>query len=99
MSELAVVVEALRKEADTWDTQGAAIATVSANAEALRLNYARAGIFAMIVSEYEAAIDQIAARCREGGTEMAAIATALRANADAYERRDADVSQNIAGAY
>ena len=99
MSELSVVVEALRKEADTWDTQGAATAAVGTNAEGLRLNYARAGVFAVIVSQYEGAVDQISARCAEGSTEMTAIAKALRINADAYERKDAEVAAHIAGAY
>lgn len=99
MSEVDVVTSALRSEARTWDTEADAIGQVAASVEGLRLTYLTAGIFALVVSDHEAAVDQVAARCREGATAMRDIATALRGNAQAYEDRDADVAEHVAGAY
>lgn len=97
--ELEVVTSELRKEAGTWDQQASSIGQVGATAEGLRLTYLTAGIFAPIVSSYESAVDQISARCTEGSTEMAEIGSALRRNADAYDRRDEDVAIHVDGAY
>jgi uncharacterized protein YukE len=99
MSDIDVVTSALRVEAGTWDAESTAIGQVASSVQGLRLNYLTAGIFALIVSEYEAAVDQVEARCREGATAMADIATALRTNAQAYDDRDADVSEHVAGVY
>jgi len=99
VSDIDVVTRALRAEAGTWDAEGAALAQVAGSVQGLRLNYLTAGIFALIVSEYEAAVDQVEARCREGASAMSDIATALRTNAQAYDDRDADVSQHVAGVY
>ncbi|HEY0215560.1 MAG TPA: type VII secretion target [Cellulomonas sp.] len=99
MSEIDVVTSALRSEARTWDAEADAIGAVAGGAEGLRLNYLTAGIFALIVSDHEAAVDQVAARCREGATAMGDIADALRQNAQAYDDRDADVSQHVDGVY
>lgn len=99
MSEIDVVTSALRSEAQTWDAEADAIGQVAASVEGLRLNYLTAGIFALVVADHEAAVDQVAARCREGATAMRDIATALRANAQAYDDRDADVADHVDGAY
>ena len=99
MSEIFVVTEALRKEAETWDEQATLIGDAANKAEALRLTRLTAGIFNPIVTEYEATVDAVTARCREGRSEMTAIASALIRNADAYDRRDADVSEHINDAY
>lgn len=99
MADIYVVTEALRKEANHWDDQAGIIASSATGAENLRLTSLTAGIFFPIVGEYEATVDAVTARCREGSTQMTAIASALRRNADAYERGDADVSQHVADAY
>ncbi|WP_199423894.1 type VII secretion target [Actinotalea solisilvae] len=99
MSDIFVVTEALRKEATTWDEQAGIIASSASSAESLRLTNLTAGIFFPIVGEYESTVDAVAARCREGSTQMTAIASTLRRNADAYDRGDADVSQHVADAY
>ena len=99
MTDIDVVTAALRSEAQTWDTEADAIGQVGSSVEGLRLNHLTAGIFALVVSDYEAAVDQVGARCREGATAMRGIATALRANAQAYDDRDADVAEHVAGAY
>ena len=94
-----VVVDALHREAGVWDEQAAAIGTVAARAETLRLSYLTAGIFGLIVADYEAAVDQVTGRCGEGSASMTSIAERLRKNADAYEATDHDVSARIRGAY
>ena len=97
--DIEVVTSELRKEAVTWDDQSEAIGRVGVQAESLRLNYLTAGVFALVVADYESAVDQISARCAEGTTRMADIAVALRANATAYDQRDEEVSIHVDGAY
>jgi hypothetical protein len=99
MSEVFVVTEALRKEAVTWDEQAVLIRSAATRAGALRLTRLTAGIFNLIVTEYEATIDAVTARCLEGEREMTAIASALLRNADAYDRGDVEVSKHVADAY
>lgn len=99
VSEVFVVTEALRKEAGTWDEQAVLIRSAATRAEVLRLTRLTAGIFNPIVSEYEATIDAVTARCLEGEREMTAIASALLRNADAYDSGDVEASQHVADAY
>lgn len=99
MNEVDVVTRALRHEAETWDEQSATIGRAADAADALRLTGLQAGIFVLMRDAYEGAVDQVAARAREGVPAMADIAGALRANAGAYERGDEDVAQHVTGAY
>lgn len=97
--EVTVVTDALRAEADIWDEQSAAIGAVVAAVDPLRMNRLQAGLFQGVVSEYAAVCDKIEDRCIEGRARMADIATALRLNADAYDRQDADVAETVDNAY
>lgn len=99
MSEVTVVTDALRAEAVVWDEQSSTIGTVAAAVGPLRLNRLQAGLFQAVVDEYAAICDKVQDRCLEGRTRMADIATALRLNADAYDRRDADVAESVDNAY
>ncbi len=99
MSQFDVVTSALRAEARPWDTEAGIIAQVAIAADGLRLNYLTAGIFGMVVPDYEAAVDHISARCQEGATAMLTVADALRASAGAYDDQDAEVAQSIDGIY
>jgi hypothetical protein len=99
MTEIIVVTDALRAEAVVWDDQSAVVGAVSAAVDPLRLNRLRAGLFQGIVDEYAAVCDKVEDRCAEGKRRMAEIASALRLNADAYDRRDADVAENVDNAY
>ena len=99
MSEIDVVTQALRQEAGTWDAQSEAIGQVAAAAEGQRMSGLQAGIFFVMRDAYDGAVTQVASRCQEGKSRMAEIATALRANADAYDRRDEEVSEHVEGAY
>lgn len=99
MTEVRVVTDALRAEAAVWDGQATAIGAVSAAVEPLRLNRLQAGLFQGLVTEYAAICDKVEERCSEGRSRMTEIATALRVNADAYDRKDADVAASIDNAY
>ena len=101
MSEggLDVVLRALRGEARTWYEQGSTLAGVADVTESLSMSALQAGVFLVMRDAYGHAVAHVAARCREGAVVMSEVARALRANADAYERRDEEVSAHVAGAY
>ena len=94
-----VIVEALRTEATTWDTEADAIAGVGTWLGGQTLSGLELGIFNPMGGTYEHARSQIAGWCTQGGTAMHAIAEELRLNANAYESTDVDVAQHVEGAY
>jgi len=91
-----VSLPALYREAATWDAQSDALAAVATNAEALRMSRLQCGIFTLLHGAYDAVVDHVSGRCREGAVAMTEIATTLRANADDYARRDAAVAAALA---
>jgi len=54
-----------------------------------------AGMFQLIVSPYNEVSDQVKQRSAEGKTEMAAVASALRAVARAYEENEEEHAEEI----
>lgn len=83
-----VDTSALRSVAKTWDHEADAIGTIPEMARGLHLNHITAGVFQLIVSPYEALLDQVADRSAQGKTEMGNIATELRNTATAYEQTE-----------
>ncbi|MET8956719.1 type VII secretion target [Streptomyces sp. NPDC004129] len=96
---LKVVTDALRTDARMWDRESERMGNIHRTVEGLRLSRIQAGVFQVLFSAYEDAIDQISARCAEGQHRMDEVATALIKNANAYDSREADVKQSIDGAY
>jgi hypothetical protein len=94
-----VVVEALRNEATTWDTEGDAMTGIGSWLNGATIEGASLGIFFAMHDVYESTRSQVAGWCAGGGTNMHAIADELRRNATAYETTDADVAQSVEGAY
>lgn len=95
MEEVEVVVEALRSEAITWDENSGVVGQISSDVESLRMSRLQAGIFQIMVTAYNDAVDVVQSRCSEGTTNLADIATALRANADAYENQELEVTDSF----
>lgn len=98
-AEIAVAVESLRTEARVWDRQGESIGALAPRADQLRLTRLEAGIFQLVVSPYEAVVDQVTARCREGEQRMREIASTLVHVAQTYEDEDQRSEHRFRGLY
>lgn len=85
-----VAAQSLRRTASIWDGEAERMSTIPGKAEEVRLNRLTAGVFQLIVSPYEAVIDTVAERSREGTTQLHAIARELRSSADTYENTEND---------
>jgi hypothetical protein len=83
-----VVTSSLIKAAAIWDRQGTAITGIAPKAEGMRLDRWDAGVFQLIVDPYEQVVDQVSARCTEGGKRMHDIGDTLVHCAQTY--RDAE---------
>src|SRR6266540_512897 len=80
---------ALRDEAKVWDDQCKTMGDVRPKVEDLRLSRIEAGLFQVIVTEYEKAIDMLAIRTGEAQQAMTNVANTLRAVADTYDQEEA----------
>ncbi|MFC7308996.1 hypothetical protein ACFQVC_32925 [Streptomyces monticola] len=99
MADLRTITDALRTDARMWDRQSEALGNVHRNVEYLRLSRVQAGIFQLLVDEYEEALTAVSDRCAEGRDRTEEIATALIKNATAYDNREADTARSIEGTY
>jgi uncharacterized protein YukE len=88
--EVQVATESLRSEATIWLHQSDQMQAIAHKAEGLRMSRLEAGLFQLVESAYDAAADQVTARCREGQQRMEEIATTLRHVADTYEQEERD---------
>jgi hypothetical protein len=87
--QIQIATKALRAEATIWDDQSRTMEKITPKVEGLRLNRIQAGLFQLIVSEYERAIDLIELRADEGRQAMANVATTLHTVADTYDQEEA----------
>lgn len=83
-----VDTSSLRSVAKTWDQEAHAIGTIPEISRQLHLNHITAGVFQLIVSPYEALLNEVADRSAQGEAEMAKIATELRKTAATYEETE-----------
>jgi hypothetical protein len=90
---------ALRDEAKVWDDQSKTIGGIGPKVEGLRLNRIEAGLFQVIVTEYERAIGLIATRTGEGRQAMTNVADTLRAVADTYDQEEAAGTHRMKNLY
>ncbi|WP_371629556.1 hypothetical protein OG892_16435 [Streptomyces sp. NBC_00341] len=97
--DLKVITDGLRSDAAMWDEQSSAMKAVHNAVEGTRMNHLQAGVFQLLVSAYEAVIDQISARSSEGEVQMSAVATALYKNAKAYDDHEVDTKKHVDHAY
>ncbi|MFF1914598.1 hypothetical protein ACFVYE_23885 [Streptomyces sp. NPDC058239] len=99
MADLKHITDALRTEAGMWDNQSASMGEVAHAADGMRLTRLEAGLFQLVVSNYNEAIDQISSRCLEGQSRMSEVADALIKNANAYDNHEADTTKSVEDAY
>lgn len=97
--EVDVAVETLRTEAGIWDQQSHQLQAIVSGVGELRLSRIEAGVFQLIVSPYDAVVDQITACCAEGVQQMTRIASTLRTAADVYEEEDRNNEHSIRNLY
>jgi hypothetical protein len=97
--EVAVATGTLRSEAGIWDHESGQLQAITTKAEGLRLNRFEAGVFQIMVSAYEAAVEQVQGRCGEGTQRMSEIAGTLRQVADTYDREDRNREHAIRNIY
>ncbi|MFG2598969.1 hypothetical protein ACPXCP_22695 [Streptomyces sp. DT20] len=99
MADLKHITDALRTEAGMWDKQSASMGEVARAADGMRLTRLEAGLFQLVVTNYNGAIDHISARCSEGESRMAEVADALIKNANAYDNHEAETTKSVEDAY
>ncbi|MBT2385236.1 hypothetical protein [Streptomyces sp. ISL-11] len=98
-ADLKVITDGLRTDAGMWDKQSSAMGEIGRKVDGMRISRLEAGLFQVIYSAYESAINQVSARCGEGEKRMAEVADALVKNAKAYDNHEADTKKHVAGAY
>ncbi len=86
--QVQVATDALRTEAGVWDAQSGQLDTIRSKVAELTFSRLEAGIFQILVSVNDDLVAHVTARCGEGTTEMAAIATTLRSVADTYDTEE-----------
>lgn len=97
--DVKTVTDALRAEARMWDEQSEALGRLSHAVEGARISRVEAGIFQIVFSAYEQAIDQIAERRNEGKERTHEIASALIRNAKAYDTNEEETTEHVENAY
>jgi hypothetical protein len=86
--EVSVATTTLRSEAQEWDTESAALSTLSGTTGGMEFGRLEAGIFQLMVGPYNTLTQLVTERCREGATAMTGIAAALHGVADSYDAKD-----------
>lgn len=97
--DVKTVTDALRAESRMWDEQSDALSRLSHTVEGLRISRLEAGMFQIVFSAYEQAIDQISQRCEEGNKRTQEIASALIRNAKSYDENEEETTQHVENAY
>jgi hypothetical protein len=86
--QVQVATDALRTEAGVWDAQSTQLGAIQSKVSGLTFSRLEAGIFQVLVSVNDDLVNHVTARCGEGKTQMAAIASTLRSVADTYDAEE-----------
>jgi uncharacterized protein YukE len=97
--DVEVATDELRADGGIWLHQSDQVAAILHKADGLRLGRLEAGVFQLIVTAYDAVVDQVTARCQEGQQRLAEIGTTLRQAADTYENEDRKNEHQIRNIY
>lgn len=97
--EVAVDTAALRAEGNVWLEQSDRLEAITHKADGLRMTRLEAGVFQVLVSAYDDAVDQVTARCREGRARMSEVGETLRQVADVYDDEDRKVEHRFRDIY
>ena len=97
-----VALEALGKDATTWDETSTVLTTEGASARALSLTTADlsfAADWTGLTATYSSLQSKIAGLLEGGGTETAAIASTLRAVRKNYQENEAKATESYKGTW
>ncbi|MET8677222.1 hypothetical protein ABZW18_06450 [Streptomyces sp. NPDC004647] len=97
--QVRTVTDALRIDARMWDEQSATLGSITHALDGLRMTRIEAGVFQVIFSAYEEALNVVSDRCAEGQDRMAEIASALIKNARAYDNNEDETTETVKGSY
>jgi hypothetical protein len=97
--QVSVATNALRSEANEWQTQSALLGRESAKIAEMEFGRLEAGLFQMLVGPYNDVVHTLAARCQEGSAAMTEIATTLRSVADTYDAEDKAAEHRLRNLY
>jgi hypothetical protein len=93
-AQLAAEINELHNDASKWDQQSAALSQIRSQAGALKFDRLEAGMFQVIVTEYNNVVTQVSARTAEGHDRTADVAAALRTVADQVSKLDQNAAQS-----
>lgn len=94
-----VATEALRSEARIWDAQAAHMTDIAQRTEGLRLNRIEAGLFQVVFSAYEEALNAIAGRSGEGHQRMTEVGDTLVQVANTYDQEELENEHQFRNLY
>ncbi|MFE6742866.1 type VII secretion target [Streptomyces tubercidicus] len=97
--DIKVVTDVLRSEARMWDEQSDALGKLHHAVEGLRVSRLEAGIYQVVFSAYETAVNEISDRCKEGRECTQEIADALIKSATAYDNQEEETTAHVEGTY
>ncbi|KUL27782.1 type VII secretion target [Actinoplanes awajinensis] len=86
--EVRVATDALRREANQWDTQSGRLSALSGTSSGMEFGRLEAGLFQMMVTPYNDVLHGVSARCAEGATAMTEMAQTLRTAVQTYQSED-----------
>ena len=97
--DLQVTTGAIKKDADLLAKEASVGTSVASAATGLRMSRLQAGIFQIIVDTNNDVCDFVNSAGTRGAQQMQAAAAALRENARAYEKTEAEVVASVPKGY
>ncbi|MGX7827346.1 hypothetical protein ACTG9Q_19890 [Actinokineospora sp. 24-640] len=94
-----VATDALRSEAGVWTAQSDVMTSIARKAEGLRLSRVEAGLFQVVFSAYEEALNTIVGRAGEGAARMTEMGTTLVQVANTYDQEEQANEHSLRGVY
>ena len=86
--EIRASTDAMHVEAGVWFTAAGQLQETAARARALTIDHYDGAVFQEFIEEHNAAVDQVAALCRSGYTQLNDVGFALGDVADTYQAEE-----------
>jgi hypothetical protein len=86
--EIRVSTDAMHVEAGVWFTAAGELQAAAARARALVIDHYDSTVFREFIEEHNAAVDQVAALCRSGYTQLNDVGFTLGDVADTYQAEE-----------
>ncbi|WP_062983158.1 type VII secretion target [Nocardia anaemiae] len=98
-AQISVALDALRKQATGWAERSTELGKLASDVTDYYYNPGEGGIFWGFIDEYNAIIDKLEVRLKEGELAMKDIARTLNTAADVYEQEDLAREHEIRNLY